>query len=57
MFSSWDVLEAGLQVTMVGRLESLRAALPYPPAITVAALARLMSGRFDFILGDTTYRG
>ena len=45
------LLEAGLHVTMIGRLESIGAALPYPPATVEAARERLMSGTFDFIGG------
>jgi 2,4-dienoyl-CoA reductase-like NADH-dependent reductase (Old Yellow Enzyme family) len=45
------LLEAGLQVTMVGRLESIGGSLPYPPATVAAARERLMSGAFDFIGG------
>ncbi|MEZ5256305.1 MAG: FAD-dependent oxidoreductase [Ilumatobacteraceae bacterium] len=45
------LLEAGLAVTMVGRLESIGATLPYPPATVEAARERLMRGSFDFIGG------
>lgn len=45
------LLEAGLQVTMVARLEAIGATLPYPPATVAAARERLMSGAFDFIGG------
>lgn len=45
------LLEAGVEVTMVGRLEAIGATLPYPPATVAAARERLMSGRFDFIGG------
>jgi 2,4-dienoyl-CoA reductase-like NADH-dependent reductase (Old Yellow Enzyme family) len=45
------LLEAGLAVTMVGRLDAIGATLPYPPATVAAAKERLMSGAFDFIGG------
>ncbi len=45
------LLEAGVHVTMVGRLESIGASLPYPPATVEAARERLMSGDFDFVGG------
>jgi 2,4-dienoyl-CoA reductase-like NADH-dependent reductase (Old Yellow Enzyme family)/thioredoxin reductase len=45
------LLEAGLEVTMVGRLDAIGATLPYPPATVAAAKERLMSGAFDFIGG------
>jgi 2,4-dienoyl-CoA reductase-like NADH-dependent reductase (Old Yellow Enzyme family)/thioredoxin reductase len=45
------LLEAGLSVTMVGRLDAVGATLPYPPATVAAAKERLMSGAFDFIGG------
>jgi 2,4-dienoyl-CoA reductase-like NADH-dependent reductase (Old Yellow Enzyme family) len=45
------LLEAGLEVTMVGRHEAIGATLPYPPATVAAARERLMSGPFDFIGG------
>ncbi len=45
------LLEAGLEVTMVGRLDAIGATLPYPPATVAAAKERLLSGSFDFIGG------
>ena len=45
------LLEAGLQVTMISRLEGVGARLPYPPATVEAARERLMSGDFDFVGG------
>ena len=45
------LLDAGLQVTMVGRNQAIGATLPYPPATVDAARERLMSGDFDFIGG------
>ncbi len=45
------LLEAGLAVTMVGRLDAIGATLPYPPATVAAAKERLMSGAFDFVGG------
>jgi 2,4-dienoyl-CoA reductase-like NADH-dependent reductase (Old Yellow Enzyme family) len=45
------LLEAGLAVTMVGRLDAIGATLPYPPATVAAAKERLMAGSFDFIGG------
>lgn len=45
------LLEAGLEVTMIGRHEAIGAVLPYPPATVEAARERLMSGAFDFIGG------
>jgi len=45
------LLEAGLSVTMVGRLDAIGATLPYPPATVAAAKERLLSGAFDFIGG------
>jgi 2,4-dienoyl-CoA reductase-like NADH-dependent reductase (Old Yellow Enzyme family)/thioredoxin reductase len=45
------LLEAGLAVTMVGRLDAIGATLPYPPATVAAAKERLMSGSFDFVGG------
>jgi 2,4-dienoyl-CoA reductase-like NADH-dependent reductase (Old Yellow Enzyme family) len=45
------LLAAGLEVTMVGRYESIGATLPYPPATVEAARERLMSGAFDFVGG------
>ena len=45
------LLEAGLQVTMIGRNDRIGASLPYPPATVDAARERLMSGDFDFIGG------
>ena len=45
------LLEAGLQVTMVGRNDAIGATLPYPPATVAAAKERLYGGNFDFIGG------
>jgi hypothetical protein len=45
------LLEAGLSVTMVGRLDAIGATLPYPPATVAAAKERLLEGDFDFIGG------
>ena len=45
------LLVAGVHVTMVGRLESIGATLPYPPATVAAAKERLWSGDFDFVGG------
>jgi len=45
------LLEAGLAVTMVGRLDAIGATLAYPPATVAAAKERLMSGAFDFVGG------
>ncbi|MEX0846534.1 MAG: FAD-dependent oxidoreductase [Ilumatobacteraceae bacterium] len=45
------LLEAGVAVTMVGRLDAIGATLPYPPATVAAAKERLMSGAFDFVGG------
>jgi 2,4-dienoyl-CoA reductase-like NADH-dependent reductase (Old Yellow Enzyme family)/thioredoxin reductase len=45
------LLAAGVKVTMVGRLDSIGASLPYPPATVNAARERLMSQDFDFIGG------
>ncbi len=45
------LLEAGLEVTMVGRHEAIGATLPYPPATVAAARERLMGGAFDFVGG------
>jgi 2,4-dienoyl-CoA reductase-like NADH-dependent reductase (Old Yellow Enzyme family) len=45
------LLAAGLQVTMVGRHESIGDTLPYPPATVAAARERLMAGAFDFVGG------
>ena len=45
------LLEAGLPVTLVGRLDAIGASLPYPPATVAAAKERLYSGSFDFIGG------
>ena len=45
------LLEAGLKVTMVSRLDSVGASLPYPPVTAGAARERLYSGDFDFIGG------
>ena len=45
------LLEAGLEVTMVGRCQAIGEHLPYPPATVGAARERLMAGRFDFIGG------
>jgi 2,4-dienoyl-CoA reductase-like NADH-dependent reductase (Old Yellow Enzyme family)/thioredoxin reductase len=44
-------LEAGLEVTMVGRHDAIGATLAYPPATVAAAQERLYSGAFDFIGG------
>ena len=43
------LLEQGLQVTMVGRNDSVGARLNYPPVTAGAARERLYSGDFDFI--------
>jgi 2,4-dienoyl-CoA reductase-like NADH-dependent reductase (Old Yellow Enzyme family) len=45
------LLEAGLEVTMVGRCQAIGEHLPYPPATVGAARERLLAGRFDFIGG------
>ncbi len=45
------LVDAGVSVTMVGRLDAIGATLPYPPATVAAAKERLMSGPFDFIGG------
>jgi 2,4-dienoyl-CoA reductase-like NADH-dependent reductase (Old Yellow Enzyme family) len=45
------LLEAGLEVTMVGRQDAIGASLPYPPATVAAAKERLFSGAFDFVGG------
>jgi 2,4-dienoyl-CoA reductase-like NADH-dependent reductase (Old Yellow Enzyme family) len=45
------LLEAGLEVTMVGRSQAIGEHLPYPPATVGAARERLMAGSFDFIGG------
>jgi 2,4-dienoyl-CoA reductase-like NADH-dependent reductase (Old Yellow Enzyme family)/thioredoxin reductase len=45
------LLESGVAVTMVGRLDAIGATLPYPPATVAAAKERLYSGAFDFIGG------
>jgi 2,4-dienoyl-CoA reductase-like NADH-dependent reductase (Old Yellow Enzyme family) len=45
------LLEAGAKVTMVSRLDSVGASLPYPPVTAGAARERLYSGDFDFIGG------
>lgn len=45
------LLQAGVAVTMVSRLEKLGENLPYPPVTVGAARERLMSGAFDFIGG------
>jgi len=45
------LLEAGVEVTMIGRYDAIGANLPYPPATVEAAKERLMSGAFDFIGG------
>ena len=45
------LLEAGLAVTMVSRLDSVGASLPYPPVTAGAARERLYAGDFDFIGG------
>lgn len=44
-------LEAGHAVTMVSRLDTIGASLPYPPATVAAAKERLYSGDFDFVGG------
>jgi hypothetical protein len=50
--SAADVLlQAGLKVTMVSRLNAIGETLPFPPVTVGAARERLMSGDFDFI-GD-----
>jgi hypothetical protein len=45
------LLDAGVPVTMVSRLNSIGDTLPYPPVTAGAARERLMSGDFDFIGG------
>lgn len=45
------LLEAGVKVTMIGRMDAIGASLPYPPVTVNAAKERLMSGDFDFIGG------
>lgn len=45
------LLEAGVPVTLVARLDAIGATLPYPPATVAAAKERLWSGDFDFIGG------
>jgi 2,4-dienoyl-CoA reductase-like NADH-dependent reductase (Old Yellow Enzyme family) len=50
--SAADVLlKAGVQVTMVSRLDAIGETLPYPPVTAGAARERLMNGNFDFIGG------
>ncbi len=50
--SAADVLlQAGLSVTLVSRLNAIGESLPYPPVTVGAARERLMSGDFDFV-GD-----
>lgn len=50
--SAADVLlQAGVAVTMVSRLDAPGASLPHPPVTAGAARERLMSGDFDFIGG------
>jgi len=54
-FEAISVCDAALaadhSVTMVARLDSIGASLPYPPATVAAAKERLYSGAFDFIGG------
>lgn len=45
------LLEKGLSVTLVGRLDAPGASLPYPPVTAGAARERLYSSDFDFIGG------
>ncbi len=45
------LLNAGVPVTMVSRLNAIGETLPYPPVTVGAARERLMSGDFDFIGG------
>lgn len=45
------LLDAGVHVTMVSRLDKLGENLPYPPVTVGAARERLMSGDFDFVGG------
>ena len=45
------LLKAGVQVTLVSRLEQLGENVPYPPVTVAAARERLMSGKFDFVGG------
>lgn len=45
------LLQAGVPVTMVSRLNSIGDTLPYPPVTAGAARERLLSGDFDFIGG------
>jgi 2,4-dienoyl-CoA reductase-like NADH-dependent reductase (Old Yellow Enzyme family) len=45
------LLQAGVPVTMVSRLDGIGEKLPYPPVTAGAARERLMSGDFDFIGG------
>ena len=45
------LLAAGVQVTMVSRMDKLGENLPYPPVTAGAARERLLSGNFDFVGG------
>ncbi|MGI9327578.1 MAG: FAD-dependent oxidoreductase [Pseudomonadales bacterium] len=45
------LLQAGVHVTMVSRLNSMGESLPFPPVTVGAAKERLLSGDFDFIGG------
>ncbi len=45
------LLDKGVRVTFVSRLNALGENLPYPPVTVGAARERLMSGNFDFIGG------
>jgi hypothetical protein len=50
--SAADVLlQAGLPVTLVSRLDAVGENLPFPPVTAGAARERLMSGDFDFVGG------
>jgi 2,4-dienoyl-CoA reductase-like NADH-dependent reductase (Old Yellow Enzyme family) len=45
------LLEAGVPVTMVSRVDGIGDKLPYPPVTAGSARERLMSGDFDYIGG------
>ena len=45
------LLNAGVHVTLVSRMEQMAQNVPYPPVTVGAARERLMSGDFDFIGG------
>jgi len=50
------LLQAGLPVTLVSRLNGIGETLPYPPVTVGAARERLMNGDFDFVGGHYLQR-